>query len=227
MASISSVTDNNISKSLIIRNKTIRVRTDGYINATDICSACNKRMTGYRKRIITKSFLASLSVDIGIGVDQLVIWVRKGNQGIWIHPRVLIHLIMWVDESFLVHVTKWVEEWKNSSGENRDEFVDKVQKIEPSELDSKEAQIQQRLHEKLGGVTEVETDLGFIDLLTDNKLIEIKYGPKWKSAIGQLVAYGTYYPKHSKILYLFDYYGNHKNEIMNICSNIGISVKFV
>ena len=40
--------------------------------------------------------------------------------------------------------------------------------------------------------------------MTDKQLIEIKNANGWKSAVGQLLMYGHYYPNHQKVMYLFD-----------------------
>lgn len=68
---------------------------------------------------------------------------------------------------------------------------------------SKEKDIQIQMQSIIGGKTEVLTPCGQIDLLTDTHLIEIKNANAWKSAIGQVLTYGTYYPSHIKIITLF------------------------
>ena len=67
----------------------------------------------------------------------------------------------------------------------------------------KKKEIQLKLHHDLGGNIEVQTDSGFIDLLTDTEIIEIKNGKKWKQAIGQILIYSSYYPEHTKRIHLF------------------------
>ena len=46
-----------------------------------------------------------------------------------------------------------------------------------------EHQIRDRLHQKLGGLKEVATPAGRIDLLTDTEIIEIKRVSDWKAAL--------------------------------------------
>lgn len=50
---------------------------------------------------------------------------------------------------------------------------------------------------------EVLTPVGRIDILTDTELIEVKEFRSWKSAIGQLLVYGSYYPTHRRRMHLF------------------------
>lgn len=66
-----------------------------------------------------------------------------------------------------------------------------------------EKTIQEKLARQLGGAIEVKTPYGRIDILTPTSIIEIKKVSLFKSALGQLNFYSTYYPKHKKKLYLF------------------------
>lgn len=59
------------------------------------------------------------------------------------------------------------------------------------------------LWSQVGGVREVPTPFGNIDLLTDTVLYEVKLASNWKSALGQLLAYGEFYPRHTKVLVVF------------------------
>ena len=53
---------------------------------------------------------------------------------------------------------------------------------EPPTQDSPEKRVRDRLRQELGGLGEVVTPAGRIDLLTDNEIIEVKYVNDWKSA---------------------------------------------
>ncbi len=74
-------------------------------------------------------------------------------------------------------------------------------KIKPS---NKESQISDRIAQELNGAREVVTPCGNIDVLTDNEVIEVKAFSGWKSAIGQVCAYATFYPDKIKRIHLFD-----------------------
>lgn len=66
-----------------------------------------------------------------------------------------------------------------------------------------ERRIRDRLHEELGGLIEVATPAGRIDLLTDSEIIEVKAIKDWKAALGQVLVYSAFYPEHQKRLHLF------------------------
>jgi len=66
-----------------------------------------------------------------------------------------------------------------------------------------ERNIQLRLQSSLGGKVEVRTLAGNIDLLTSDQIIEVKGVKEWKSALGQIIVYGKYYPSHQKRIHLF------------------------
>ncbi|MDJ0719082.1 MAG: hypothetical protein QNJ54_33460 [Prochloraceae cyanobacterium] len=74
----------------------------------------------------------------------------------------------------------------------------KTSKINPVEY-----QIRDRLHQQSGGLKEVATPAGRIDLLTNTEIIEIKRIGDWKAALGQILVYSAYYPEHQKRLHLF------------------------
>ncbi len=88
--------------------------------------------------------------------------------------------------------------------------IAKLQEIEllPQWLDIKnynnvEQKICARLKDSLGGLTEVSTPAGRIDLLTDDEIIEVKRIDRWKAALGQILVYSGFYPHHRKRLHLF------------------------
>jgi hypothetical protein len=59
------------------------------------------------------------------------------------------------------------------------------------------------LAKKLKAHTEVNTVAGKIDVLTSTQIIEIKEVKGWKSALGQILVYGQFYPSHQKRIHLF------------------------
>lgn len=67
----------------------------------------------------------------------------------------------------------------------------------------REKEIQIQLASALNGQREVKTLAGRIDILTSTEVIEVKAVSQWKSAIGQIVVYGDYYPSHTKRIHLF------------------------
>jgi hypothetical protein len=66
-----------------------------------------------------------------------------------------------------------------------------------------EVEIANSLHKRLGGLTEVSTSAGRIDLLTDDEIVEVKRINDWKAALGQILVYSAFYPEHRKRIHLF------------------------
>lgn len=95
-------------------------------------------------------------------------------------------------------------------------------KKKPSE--GTESRICKRLKKELGALSEVYTPSGYIDLLTEAAVIEVKVADKWKDGIGQLQAYQVYYPTHSKRLHLFGNLGNKLADIKYVCSILNIEL---
>ncbi|WP_052672455.1 MarR family transcriptional regulator [Aliterella atlantica] len=66
-----------------------------------------------------------------------------------------------------------------------------------------EKAVRDRLHAQLGGLVEVATPAGRIDLLTNSEITEVKAIKDWKAALGQILVYSSFYPQHQKRLHLF------------------------
>jgi hypothetical protein len=183
-----------------IGDKVIRQRvSDGYLSATDMCKANGKLYGNYIATNPTKEYLKELSLDMKLPVPQLVEVKRGGRydqQGTWVHPRVATHLAMWLSPKFAVKVSKWVEEWTLCSETNARTYLNELENLEVSRTLQKEKALNNFYKEALGARSEVNTDVGYIDLLTDTLLIEIKAACTWKHGLGQLICYGRYYPHH-------------------------------
>lgn len=172
---------------------------DGYVHATAMCKACGKLFADYNRLDTTQAFLVALSNDIDIHISQLV-FSRKGKTSKFKQGT-------WVHPKVAEHLSRWLSD----------------------SIPSKETEkyIQQSLQYKLGGLSEVETSAGKIDLLTDSELIEIKLIKCWKHAIGQVIVLGTFYPNHTKRIHLF---GKAEVElrivICEVCAKLQIDVSF-
>ena len=66
-----------------------------------------------------------------------------------------------------------------------------------------ESEYKANLAKILKGKPEVPTLAGNIDLLTATEIIEVKRVKDWKHAIGQVLIYSAYFPKHRKRIHLF------------------------
>ena len=92
----------------------IHMRTDGYINATMLCKAGNKRFNHWFDRKETVSLTHALETDTGIPASQLIN-IKKGNsgkfsQGSWIHPDLAVQLAQWISPMFAIKVSRWTRE---------------------------------------------------------------------------------------------------------------------
>jgi hypothetical protein len=202
------------------------IRNDGYVNITQLCKMGGKDVREWKKNKRTDQFIQLLSAQISVHISALVISTRGGCcSGTWGHPRIATHIANWISVEFEIKMTGWIDDWKIQNEINRREYSIAINSIKPEKgNDNKEKLIQVRMHKELGGDTEVETDVGYIDLLTKNELIEIKIGSKWKNGIGQLYAYSKSYKTHTLRLHLFD---TEKNLLIeDICGSLGILVTY-
>ncbi|CAN0345307.1 unnamed protein product, partial [Pylaiella littoralis] len=85
---------------------------------------------------------------------------------------------------------------------------------------------------RIGGMQEVLTPSGSIDLLTINEVVEVMNFRNWKEGIGQVIAYGSHYPSRTKRLHLFgpiegDTRASKYVELAeSVCSTYGIHATF-
>jgi hypothetical protein len=88
----------------------------------------------------------------------------------------------------------------------------------------KERDISDLLAKHECGKREVHTPSGYIDVLTDKHVYEVKIASKWKAAMGQVLAYKTYYPRHKPRLYLYGKPTMSEELIEKQCKRHGIVV---
>jgi len=92
--------------------------TDGYINATELCKAANKRWHNYVRQETTGHFLRALAAKTRISVLELNQEVRVGGvASTWVHPKVALHLAQWLSADFAVQVSEWVYDWMSGKRE--------------------------------------------------------------------------------------------------------------
>ncbi|MCT7313016.1 hypothetical protein N5J06_18745 [Ralstonia sp. CHL-2022] len=78
------------------------------------------------------------------------------------------------------------------------------------------------------GQIEVRTPVGFIDFLLPTAIVEVKEVNKWKHAVGQVLAYSTYYPDRTKAIHLYGPHGQIANseECLRVCAQFDIGVRY-
>ena len=205
--------------------KVIIMKENGYINATkliagDCTNNGNKKFNDWSRGKNNKKLMNEISSFVGIPVNLLYNTISTGPnnlRGTYVHPLLMTHIAYWVSPKFSAKVGIWIEEWKSYSKQNEVEYYESLSQLDSYQNDNREKIIQKKLQKKLGGKTEVETPVGNIDLLTKSELIEIKSFDNWKHALGQLIAYSTFYPNKEKCMYLFDSSNKSVHNIKKIC----------
>jgi hypothetical protein len=208
----------------------IRVReTDGYIHASDMCKVSGKKKWAhYMENKSTKEFLYELSISLETSTSILIQSKMGGNaetRGTWVHPRIATHLAQWISPEFAVKITGWIEQWKYIDSKNNEEYMNHLSNLKPSVSNQKEREVQLKLQAELNAEIEVKNKYGYIDLITDTDIIEIKAADKWKHALGQILAYSVEYPDHQKWIYLFD--GEFDADIVQLCRKFDVNVKYL
>ena len=214
--------------------KVILMKSNGYINATRLCkdvmelTDSKKPFRNWQSNAGVNELLGEIAKIINVTVDELIITKITGSnelRGSYVHPALITHVAYWISYSFRAKVVMWIEEWKEYSKTNKLRYCEALSKIRIINNNNKEKQIQMKLLNKYGGKTEKKVPVGYIDLLTDDYLIEIKSYKKWLHAIGQLIGYGEFYPKKQKMLYLFDVGDGELSYVKKICKKHDIIVK--
>lgn len=222
-----------IYKKLVLddgREVEIPMRDDGYILATKMCQSAGKRLAKWKECHDTKRFIQLVIKHTKLSEKELIdVYkgnTKKFNQGTYIHPKLAIHLAMWLSSSFCLQVSNWIEEWCSYKKDNHNKFLYEIYNLEcdNSNENNQEKIIQLRLQKELGGDIEVETKVGFIDLLTEEEIIEIKEGRNWKHAVGQVLMYAIEYPQHKKRIHLFNIEKN--DTIQEYCKLYDIQISY-
>lgn len=95
-----------------------RRTTDGYVNATAMCRANEKRWSKYRESERAAEYLEALSTEVRIPVYGLIQAQTGGASGgeTWVHPQVAVDLARWISAPFAVWMDGWfIESFQNAS----------------------------------------------------------------------------------------------------------------
>lgn len=111
---------------------------DGFINATAMCVAHNKKIDSWFRTGETLELFEALAIDLSIKYSDLSILdvarlsatkyaeifpdfiiVKQGSPknggGIWLHPDLAVQLAQWCNKPFALLVSRWVREWMTSA----------------------------------------------------------------------------------------------------------------
>ena len=95
-------------------------KEDGFINATTLCKAGNKKFNDWYKTDKTKELikvfekeLKNNETNIFVSENNLI-EIKKGgdpkNQGTWIHPDLAVQLAQWLSPEFALKISRWIRE---------------------------------------------------------------------------------------------------------------------
>lgn len=102
---------------LILRDwngKKIRHREDGFMSLTDMCQACGKLYSDFRRLKSTQEYLEVLTAkhygDSHSGPIESNIGGSPEKTGTWGDRRVALRLAQWLSPQFALQVDEWIEE---------------------------------------------------------------------------------------------------------------------
>lgn len=99
-------------------SRQIRQREDGYLSATDMCQACGKQFSEWKRLKATIEYLNALGSFTGIHKEKLIYSIQGGipqKQGTWVHYKVAVYLAQWLSVEFSIQVSLWAAENINIS----------------------------------------------------------------------------------------------------------------
>jgi len=92
--------------------------SDGFINASQLCTVAGKRWFNYLREENTGHFLRTLAEQLKVKVADLhpELKTDAAETNVWVHPQVAIHLAQWLSPAFAVKVSSWVYDWMSGKG---------------------------------------------------------------------------------------------------------------
>lgn len=100
---------------------------DGYINATQLCTAAKKPWHRYEMQEDNGRYIRALAERLGITRGELIQTVAPSGE-IWVHPQVAIHLGQWLSVDFQLQVSAWVHKWMSGELKARPEMPPHVER---------------------------------------------------------------------------------------------------
>jgi hypothetical protein len=97
---------------VLLSNKTI---PHGYVNATQICKANNKKLNDWTRLKRSNDYIEALSTDTGIPVSALLVEIIGGGngkgatfQGTFVHPDIAISIASWISPKFEIWANRTI-----------------------------------------------------------------------------------------------------------------------
>ena len=189
--------------------KVIIMKENKYINASKLCGEHNKLFKNWLRNDENQNLINEVENELGNTKNEAGSLTSEHTKALIILQKECKNNLRgtYVHVNLMPNIIKWM----NNPRYNQPEF-----------------EIQQKLNKKLNGICEVFTELGIIDILTDNKIIEIKDIKNWKSALGQILVYSEFYPDHKKCIHLYGIENNKKflEKIKNIYLKYNVELTY-
>jgi hypothetical protein len=213
--------------------------SNGYINATKLCADGGKRFDNWLRNNGSKELIDLFEKSINEhNLSKLTYELKNGFKcnninGTYVHPDLIPNIACWVSAAFAYKVSCILKNWKKLCPENEFRYWNEMglsfQETKDNDKNQgKEDIIRNKISNEENGTIEVETPVGYIDILTDTKIIEVKCHNLWKHALGQVQCYGFYYPEKEQWIYLFDCNNDiDKDTITKICNSKNVKVKYL
>ena len=176
-------------------------KSDGYINATQMCQRAGKDYYDYSRLQSTANFLQNLRKELPH--EALVVSKIGRHGGTWVHPRVATHMAQWISSKFASKLTGWIETAKSRIPEIKEEYLKELHHLQPDRSRQREREVRERLAKEVNGTQCVMGTYGEIDIVSTDEVIEVKHAPKFAHALGQVLMHSFSYPAKSMRVHLF------------------------
>lgn len=178
----------------------------GFFRASRLCKE-NKRLISDWKRLDrTKRLIAKLATHLNVPSDTLIVSTITGqndSRGTLVHPVLGLDICCWISTAFFITMVSIVNEATKQNPHLCEILNNAVAFIQPDKSNlTLESDMCDRLAQQWKAQREVECPYGKIDLMTEERIIEVKMAHHYKHAIGQIIAYGSCYPLRQKVIYL-------------------------
>ena len=210
------------------------MKKNGYINVTNLCKAGGKRYRNWNSINKTKELRDRLSKKLGIKNEELTVYVQNNHMyATFAHPDLVLNIAMWISPCFYITINEIIKTWRKMSNDNEFEYWNKMSESlkTPYKNIQIEEEVKNNLSKKLNGTTEVLCESGYIDIVTDKEIIEVKHIDDWKHALEQVLSYivDKKYNTMQPRIHLFseiEIEVEIKRKIMNVCSRYMCIVTF-
>ena len=209
----------NIIDILKEENTSIHIERDtGMISLTKMFQSQGQLPAKYTRLDRFKKLKNHLQ-EMNVTPHPIVKIVHGDQGGTWVHKDMALDAAMWCSPELGLAVHRMIRGEPLAVIVIPKRFLPK----------GREDQFTTKLAAKLDQPQrEVKCVHGRIDILTPYFVVEVKTFKSWKSAIGQVTCYGLEFPKHEKVIALFDCKKKEERDrISNCCRKLNIDVWFL